>query len=305
MELAGKFKKFLHHHSSAVMIGLSFLLWIFLFRDFLSGKSALVYDAISYYDHIKFYIENIRHGVFPLWDPVWSYGSPNDFFLRRIGPFNPCLFLIPLFDFLGLTYTRAYLAYLAVYYLIGLIGFYLLANRLFGDRKIAFAAYALLLFSALGTRLFDSYIVLMCVPMAWFFYFLTAFTQNPQRRYLLGMTFALMNVMTTYIPFYFITVLLLFLACFVVVYARDLSKIFVRYFAFLKNNKIFMVFCIVAFLCACAPGFIFFKDSRKGEFVLPSRYSGASVDSALAVGNQMTNPWSFAEEVMYSSFFWL
>ncbi len=47
--------------------------------------------------------------------------------------------------------------------------------------------YLILLFSALGTRLFDSYMMLVTVPLIWFFYFLIAFTQTPRKHLFLGM----------------------------------------------------------------------------------------------------------------------
>ena len=73
------------------MLTVSFLAWAWMFRGFLSGELALTEDAVSYYDHIQFLIQNVKHGVFPLWDPFYNYGSPNDFFLRRIGLYNPFL----------------------------------------------------------------------------------------------------------------------------------------------------------------------------------------------------------------------
>jgi len=137
----------------------------------------LVEDAASYYNHIKFYINNIDAGVYPLWDPYWNSGIFNEFFLRRFGAFNPFFFLILIFYKTGLSYTSSYLIFLALYYFIGLIGFYKLANHIFRHTPAAFTAYLLLMFSSLGTRLFDSYIIFTFVPMVWFFFFLTAFSE--------------------------------------------------------------------------------------------------------------------------------
>ena len=45
------------------MFFLSMALWIFAFRDFITSKLALDSDAISYYIHINFFIDQITHGI--------------------------------------------------------------------------------------------------------------------------------------------------------------------------------------------------------------------------------------------------
>src|SRR5258708_29882001 len=157
--------------STAFWIFLAFVVWIFAFRGYLSSKFELSSDALSYYDHTKFFIENLARGIYPLWDPFWYNGAPNDFFLRRIGALNPFYLTILIFKSIGIPYTLSYLWFLAGYYWSGMLAFYLLAMRIYHDRFIAYAGYLILLFSALGTRLFDSYMLLVTVPLIWFFYF--------------------------------------------------------------------------------------------------------------------------------------
>ena len=153
---------------AAFWISFAFMIWIFTFRGFLSSKFELTSDALSYYDHTRFFIENLRHGIYPLWDPFWFNGAPNDFFLRRIGAFNPLYLIILLLKSVGIPYTLSYLWFLAAYYWSGMIAFYLLAMRIYQNRFLAYTGYLILLFSALGTRLFDSYMMLVTVPLIWF-----------------------------------------------------------------------------------------------------------------------------------------
>src|SRR5579863_7963362 len=85
----------------------AFVIWIFAFRGYLTSKFELTSDAVSYYEHTKFFIENLSSGIYPLWDPFWLNGSPNDFFLRRIGALNPFYLLILVFKSIGVPYTLA------------------------------------------------------------------------------------------------------------------------------------------------------------------------------------------------------
>ena len=105
-----------------------FSLWIFIFREFIFGDLRIDSDAISYYEHIRFYIQNITRGIFPLWDPFWMSGSPNEFFLRRICPYNPFFVILAGLDRTGINYYTAYMLYLAGYYFLGIFGFFLFSD---------------------------------------------------------------------------------------------------------------------------------------------------------------------------------
>jgi len=269
-----------------ILFFLSFFLWIFAFRGFFLNKLALVGDAQAYFEHFFFYLNNIGRGVFPMWEPFRASGVPIEFFLRRIGEFNPFLFLILILNKAGLSFTFSYLLFLAFYYFLGMTGFYFLAKRIFRNTPMAFAAYLLLMFSSLGTRLFDSFIIGIFVPGVWFFYFLTAFTYDQKKLFLLGMTFSLMIIVTTYVPFYFLTVFLIFLMCFGVIYFGDLKGIFSRYFRFFKGNKIFSCLCILALLLSLLPGIMFYQESSRGEYILPVRHIYSLSENALTVEAQ-------------------
>ena len=287
-------------------IMLAFVLWMIMFRGYLLGRVALFDDAISYYDHIKFFLDNMRRGVFPLWDPLWFCGAANNFFLQRMGMFNPFLMLTNIFHAVGIPYTTAYLLYLVSYYFLGCLGFYVLAKRVLNEQLCAYAAFLLLLFSALGTRLFDSYLILMFTPIAWFFYFLVDFSSQPRRHSFVGIVFTLVIIGTTYIPFYFLLVLASFLFFYAVVYGNTVPELLRRYARFAIQNKILVVLCIVILLASMIPGVLFFKGSGgKGEFVMPARNTDQAVGSVLGVQRQdSTNSWSILEEIFFARYFY-
>ena len=55
-------------------------------------------------------------------------------------------------------------------------------------------------------------------------------------------------------------------------------------FVFFYKNKFFTVFCIIFLVVFLCSGIDLLQRIQKGEFVLPSRHSGADVSSAVAVG---------------------
>ena len=254
-----------------ILIPLSFAIWLFLFRAFLSGELAITYDAVPYYEHIKFFIDQITQGILPLWDPTRDGGVPNEFFLRRFGEFNPFLWIIVILHKAGLSYIQSYLGFLAIYYLVGLVGFYVLAKEFLKDSRLAMVAYLLFLFSSFGTTLFKSFMVLLFVPMVWFFYFLWMFTQRPQRWSLLGIVFTLMLIVTTYVPFYFLTIFLVFISCLILCYGVSFKEILSRYQRFIRQNKFFSFMCLILIGLALLPGWLFLLEIKTGELVFPQR----------------------------------
>jgi len=278
----------------------SFLVWIFCFREFLFHRYELLEDAISYYNHIKFYIDNMGHGVYPLWDTYWNSGMNNEFFLRRFGAFNPFLLLILIFKCIGLSHVLSYLAFFAVYFFIGMIGFYMLANCIFRNTTAAFSAYLLLMFSSLGTRFFDSYFLFMTIPMIWFFYFLIAFANNQKKHLLLGLTFTVMLIATTYIPFYFFTAFLTFCICILLIYYRAVKECVGSILKFFNMNKLFTIFCIFAAICSLLPGVLFYKSAGKGELALPLRHYNSTAENVLEVNKGTITSWGIEEEIMHA-----
>ena len=160
--------KILHLLKNLLLFSPPFLLWIYLFRGFYPERLLLPRDGWQAYNYVNFYIHNIARGVFPLWNPFFALGRPNDLHLRTIGEFNPFFYLIVFFNHLGLSFSLSYFIFLICYYFLGLVGFYLLTKRIFNDKTTACLALVLLLFSFLGMVIFSSPVVLLLfVPMAW------------------------------------------------------------------------------------------------------------------------------------------
>lgn len=281
----------------------SFLLWCFCFKIFLLNRSHLAFDAPPSYDHIKFFIDNLMQGVIPLWDYNEAYGSPNSFFLRRMGEFNPFYLLIIVFRTIGFSHTISYLLFLASYFFVGMLGFYFLANKLFNDRIVAFIAYLLLMFSSLGTRLFDSHIMFTAIPIIWFFYFLISFSKEQKKSSFLGITFSLMIILTTYIPFYFILIFTSFIATFIFIYFKNLKGLFIGYFTFINKNKIFALLCTFALLASLYPGYSFYKEGKSGSFVMPVRHSSSESSNQISVDIKNSSERSVSRELYVTFLF--
>jgi len=281
----------------------SFLLWVFCFRGFLTGKLAIVSDAISYYDHIKFFIDNIAQGSFPSWDPHWNCGVPNEFFLRRFGSFNPAFMLIVIFRKIGINYFYSYFSFLSFYYFLGMIGFYKLTKLIFKKSVFAFASFLLLMFSSLGTRLFDSYILFFFVPIVWFFFFLFSFSLNPRKYSFLGMIFSAMIIVTTYIPFFFFNIFVTFLLCFIPFYFKEVKEMILNFISFVKRNKIFVLLCLILFGLSLLPGINLVLEGRNGGFVLPHRHYTSAESDTMKVGIETITSWGILEDIFYSNAF--
>ncbi|MBL8013032.1 MAG: hypothetical protein JNN05_04215 [Candidatus Omnitrophica bacterium] len=284
-----------------ILIVAAFAAWAWMFRAYLSGKVALFDDAISYYDHIKFYLDNWSRGVFPLWDPLWFTGAANSFFLQRMGCFNPFLMVTLVFKALGFSYLSSYLIYLMSYYFLGCLGFYFLAKEVIKDRVCSYVTFLLLLFSALGTRSFDSFMILMFTPMAWFFYFLLAFGRRQRRFAFVGVIFCLMIIVTTYIPFYFLLSVMTFLMLYVVLYFKSAARFLRNSKKFVVENKLLVVGCLLLLCLALVPGYLFFKAGGKGEYVMQVRNTNQASGSVLGVQAQDgSNSWALLEELFFA-----
>ena len=282
---------------------LAFLIWIVIFKAYFLGQSAFSSDAISYYEHIHFFIKSLSFGEIPFWDPYWSGGVPNEFFLRRICPYNPLLFPVLLFFKLGVPFYLAYLLFLSFYVFLGAAGVYFLMRRLTGDISSAFLAAVLLLFSAFSTRIFDSYMLFVSVPIIWFFYFVVSFFQKPGRFHVLGVTFCLMLLMTTYIPFYFLVALLSFLVVFSLVYFSAFAVIWNRFVSFFCSHKFFVSACALTVLLVTLPGALFFLEAGKGKIEVSGRHYNTTETHGLAVQNQAEDSWAVPEEFYFSAYY--
>jgi hypothetical protein len=278
-----------YHKFACVLIILSILIWCYLFRSFLNARNPLVNDAFPYLGHIRFYLENMIHGIYPFWDPSRDYGAVNEFFLRRIGEFNPFFWVILILRAVGLPFEVAHRLFLGGYYFLGVGGFYLLSRRLFRNEETALISGALLLFSSLGTKIFESFIILEVVPALWFGYFLVAFVQSPSRFFLLGLTFCLMIINITYIPFYFYTILMVFIFSFVAVYSGQLRGVFQGLKKFFASNKLFALICGLLWVVSMIPGYLWYRAGCIGEALSTARHAGSASSNVAIVGINKVN----------------
>ncbi|MBF0384931.1 MAG: hypothetical protein HQL27_03575 [Candidatus Omnitrophica bacterium] len=301
---------FMVKHKYPIVIIFSLALWVFCFKEFWLTQSPLQDDGVTYYYITKYYLENISRLVYPLWSPFRDWGKPDSLNLRFLGEFNPYL-IIPLILYkCGLPFTTVYFIYAISYYFLGAAGFYFLARRLYKDRFIALIAFLLLLFSSSGINVFFNYCkIVIWVPAIWFFYFLLSFHEKQKPKHFLGMCLMLMLIMTTYLPFYFITLMGFFIIGIAVLFPAVLLSFSKKLLFFICKNKLFSVICLVGILLASLPGVIWFTEAGKGEYVYHYRQAGeVTLKNAAAVGKSMIDsggaigPLSF--ERLFSGFYY-
>ena len=229
-------------------------------------------------------------------------GVSNEFFLRRFGSFNPFYSVIVFLRFCGLSHIHAYTIFLSLYWWIGAIGFYILAKDICRHHHSALVAFLLLYFSALGNRLFDSYIVFVFVPMIWFFAFLVRFYLQQRSTYYLGMTLALMILATTYIPLYFGIILIVvgFLAA--LIFPRQLIEFSKRKINYQKKRWPVVLLCLLVLGCSLVPGIQMYQKSKSGDFVMPMRTHAVKEEEghSLTVSQKTVTSWAILEELVYA-----
>ncbi len=290
-------------------------LWIRNFLHFYSnGELKLIIDARICYIYNNFFLNNIVRGVYPFWNPFCNWGRPDDFGARMNGEFNPFLYLIVLLKGLGCSFSFAYFIYILSYFLLGAIGFYLLAKEVFNDSRPAYLAFLLLLFSYISTDLVNNFLsILMFVPAVWFFYFLVSFTKNTSRSSFWGVTFSLMVIFTTYMPFHFMATLLIFLFVFCFVYWADLKGIISRYVCFVRRYPAFVLLCLMSIALSLLPGIFWYLGNIRGELVADWRMYGSLSGNSIAIqerfistsvfGSVLESFFSNHDDMCVSSFF--
>jgi len=251
---------------------LPFALWIFLMRDFVFARIPVNMDTNTIYGVTKFYFNNLLNGVVPLWEPFVSLGRP--FYAIAIcNLFNPVTLLVPLLKLAGMNYANAFVIYMAAYFFIGCIGFYFLTWEILKDRTMAYLAYLGLMFSSFGASMFTQFTFLeITVPAIWFFFFLLRFAGKQTQGLFLGMVFTVMILISSYLPFYFMTVFLCFLAVFVLLYAKEAQKFYINLYKFLLKQWRLSLFGAIGILLAAAPLLAYKILDAGGDVVAPGRH---------------------------------
>ncbi len=230
-------------------------------------------DTSAYYAFTKFALNNIQNGTIPLWNPFVNLGRPYTFLAHDsiVNPFLTC-FIIAL-KYLGFNYYQAYSGFLLTYYFLGAAGFYLLAKSFFKDDFLGFLSYFILLFSGIGISVFNQVnMLLIFVPCVWFFYFLINFGRSFQKPHFIGMIFCVMIAMNSYLPFYFITLFLVFTVCFVCLYPIQSKKFITGFFNFAGKNVRTIFIGLIAILIAMTPLLLYKVIDAQGESVAPLRH---------------------------------
>jgi hypothetical protein len=256
----------------AFAFGFPCALWVFLMRDFVFCRIPVNMDTNTIYGVTKFYFNNILNGVVPLWEPFVSLGRP--FYAISIcNLFNPVTQIIPLLKLIGINYAQAFVIYMVVYFFIGCIGFYFLAHEVLKDRYLSYLAYVALMFSSLGASMFTQLTFLeMVVPAIWFFLFLLRFSRHQDKGNFLGLVFTVMVVISAYLPFYFMTVFLCFLAVFALLYAKEAKRFCVDLYRFIFISWRLTLFCFIGIVLAAAPLMAYKVLDSGGDVVAPGRH---------------------------------
>lgn len=268
------------------------ILWTIVFWKFFSRDISLFPDGASYFNWTRYYFDNIAQGVYPLWQPMDNWGYPVGFKLRFLGEFNPFLWGSFVAYRLGMPYHIAYFSYAVGYFLIGIYGFYLITRHLLKNQYLAGFAFILLLFSNLGIAIFFNYCeVALLVPGIWFFYFWLRFFNRPSKFSFLGMTFALMLILTTYMPFYFLTIFLTYLVAVLILNAKEVIEGGTRLLQFMNLNRILVLICIFLVGVSAMPGYVTYRETGSSEFSYEHRQAD-SEESAVTTGISMVNAGS-------------
>jgi len=248
------------------------VLWLFLFKTFLLREATIFSENFSQYSSVKFYLDNLRLGVYPLWNPFLLWGVPDMITLVNIGPFNPLWLLTFLLDAIGLDFYGAYLTTIIIYFFIGQIGFYLLAKTLLRDTVAAYAVFVMLIFSSISMSMFAQYIlILIWVPSVWFFYFFISLIQTWRKRFFVGTIFSLMLILSTYLPFYFLTVLLAVVLLFLFFCGGNLKEIVSGGRGFLRKNILLFLICLGVMGMSLSPTIQMYRATLAQEIVVPFR----------------------------------
>jgi hypothetical protein len=248
------------------------VLWIFLMRNFVFGNIPVNMDTNTIYGVTKFYFNNVLNGVIPLWEPFVSLGRP--FYAIAIcNLFNPVTQIVPLLKLAGMNYANAFVTYMVVYFFIGCAGFYFLAKEVLNDRYMAYLAYVGLMFSSLGASMFTQLTFLEIVaPTIWFFFFLLRFARQQTQGNFLGLAFTTMILISSYLPFYFLTAFLCFLPVFILLYMKEAQKFCIGLYRFLLKHWRLSLFCIIGIFLTAAPLVAYKILDASGDVVAPGRH---------------------------------
>lgn len=284
--------------------------WAFLNKIWV-GRFFLGSDNTDFFYLLIYHFKNIIHGVYPLWNPYKSWGCLDYLYTQDIGASNPFCMIIPILLILGVKAYWAYAAYIVTFWMVGLLGFFFLLNRIYNSPRIAWAGTSLLMFTA-GLAVFFSWDILglyIFMPLGWFFGFLVGFVKSSDdpalKRNLFGLCFSSMFIAHLYLPFYFLTIFLTFIVS-VILFARGWA---IGFWGAaqrsLRRIPWAVIFCLVSFLFSLWPTvdcYLKMKDPQNiSEF-----YRGdneTKVGNAIVVSQQMIDIGGLPSRASFSELF--
>ncbi len=273
-------KSKLRPHRIGVFLALSVpcLLWAYLMRGYLWGHAVLPVETLHIYSVVKYFWDNVGIGQFPVWDPFVLCGTAEQTLLVYVGIFNPVWLLVYVLSHLGVSIYHAFIWTLVVYYLIGQLGFYCLAKAVLRHPIAAYVAFLLFLFSSFSLFVLPQYHpALSFVPMVWFFYFLCRFCQSPGKGSFVGMTFFLMLIGSVYFPLYFVTVFLLVMILYALIYLGKIGGLLKGWGGFIRAHLFLTGICAIALVVALLPTAQAYQSSAAKEQVANLRAGGKGV----------------------------
>ena len=255
-------------------------LWCFLYRGFFWGDLIVSGDTFAVYALIKYFFANLSAGVFPHWDPYLHWGMGH---ICQFGELNPVwLFILPL-NALGLDLYHAFVWVMAAYYFIGVAGVYCLLRRFFEQEFPAYFGSIIFLFSGVGMTVFTQVTpVLVFVPAIWFFYFLADFYRTKAFSSVLFLCLTFMLVAATYIPFYFVTVLLCVSVFGTFFYSHIYRTMFIQAVRLWRDPKVLVLALAAAGAAVALP--LFNWSFLTSDFVVLARPAVMNYDWARDAG---------------------
>lgn len=259
--------------SSVCLLICSYLIWLFILYNFVSGYTPVNIDSYYNYAILKYFFNNLLDGIIPLWDP-FLYMGRHFLYSGFSTALSPFALLIPILHFIGLDYYHSYIIYICSYYFLGLVGFYFLASKILKSTFLGLIAFELLLFSGMGGMLFNQVLIIyMFVPCVWFFLFFLHFIERFELKHFWGMTFTLMLMNISYLPFYFFIVFLIVVASAIFAYRQNTVVVFTSLIKFLKTHLVAVGVAFVLISTCTVPLIIFKLIDKQGEFISPARHN--------------------------------
>jgi hypothetical protein len=249
------------------------VIWISLFKDFLTGLVAVNIDTFTTYSLFKYFFNNLFNGVVPLWEPYTYLGRPH-IHLAFVGVLNILVLPIYLLHFVGVNYYDLYVIYLVSYLVLGTVGFYHLSKLVLKNDSYALIGVCLFVFSGFSSMIFNQIFILMLfAPVVWFFVFFLKFFSDFKRRDFWGMVCSLMVLAVSYYPFYFICLISSFLIFYIMLFRHEFLKNVSSFLFFVKSHKVMTFLGLLFVLAAFIPLFLFTMTNSSGEIISPSRHN--------------------------------